>query len=146
MILFPSKSKFKKHQKGSTNFDKKEQRYILPKKGFFAIKVLKTERLKSNQIEAARKAIRKRIKKKYKIRPLLIGFSDRVATKKSSGVRMGKGKGNLNFWYFFAKSGRVIFELNKKIPKIIAYKAFRASGFKFGTGIKFICKFKNLSL
>jgi large subunit ribosomal protein L16 len=145
MIIFPFKSKFKKHQKGSLSFDKKEQRYILPKKGFFGIKILKSIRLKSNQIEAARKAIRKRIKKKYKVKPLLIGFSDRIATRKSSGVRMGKGKGSLDFWYFFAKSGRIVFELNKKIPKTIAEKAFRAAGFKFSSSIKIISRFKNLS-
>ncbi len=144
MILFPSKTKFRKHQKGSKNFSKEEQNYILPKKGFFGIKILRTTRLKSNQIEAARKAIRKRIKKKYKIKPLLIGFTDRVATRKSSGVRMGKGKGNVDFWYFCAKSGRIIFELSKKIPQGVAIKAFNAAGFKFGSSIKFISRFSNI--
>lgn len=144
MILFPSKTKYRKHQKGSNNFKKNEYNYIMPKKGFFGLKILKTIRLKTNQIEAARKAIRKRIKKKYKIKPLLIGFTDRVATRKSSGVRMGKGKGNIDFWYFYAKNGRIIFELNKKIPQGVAYKAFNAAGFKFGASIKFISKFRNI--
>lgn len=144
MILFPKKTKYKKHQKNKRAFSRGENNYILPKKGFFGLKILSTIRLKNNQIEAARKVIRKRIKKKYKIKPLLIGFTDKIATRKSSGVRMGKGKGNLDFWYFFAKKGRIIFELNRRIPKGVISKAFRAAGFKFGSSIKIISKFNNI--
>jgi len=144
MILFPQKTKYKKHQKGKNQFHGKESSYVLPKKGFYGLKLLNTVRIHSNQIEAARKVIRKRIKRKYKQQPYCNVFSDRVATKKSSGIRMGKGKGNLDYWYTTAKKGRILFELYQKIPKSIAFKALRAASLKFSSSCKVITKYNNI--
>jgi large subunit ribosomal protein L16 len=144
MLLFPRKTKFKKHQKGFYRFKGLEHGLILPKNGFYGLKLLTTSRIKNTQIEAARKAIRKRIKKKYREQVKINVFTDCVATRKSSGIRMGKGKGNLDYWYSCVKGGKIIFELKKKIPKSVAKKAFMAASFKFSVKSKFIEKYNIL--
>ena len=144
MLLFPQKSKYKKHQKGKSSFKGFESTSFFPKNGFFGLKILKTTRIKSNQIEAARKVIRKRIKKKYRLQPRSNVFPDRVATRKSSGIRMGKGKGNLDYWYATVGEGRVIFELGRLLPKGIAFKALKAASWKFSNGGKVFMKFTNV--
>lgn len=144
MLLFPRKTKYKKHQKGKFRFCKNEVNYILPKNGFYGLKVLNTGRILNNQLEAARKVIRKRIKRKFCQTLKINLFTDLSSTKKSSGVRMGKGKGNLNFWYSCASKGKIIFEVSKDVPKGVAKKAFSVAFFKFSVRCKFIETFKNL--
>lgn len=144
MLLFPQKTKYKKHQKGKNNLRRSDFNYIFPKRGFYGLKVEETIRIKSNQIEAARKVIRKRIKKRYRLLPKTGVFSDRVSTRKSSGIRMGKGKGNLDYWYTTAKAGRILFELSYQLPKGIAFKALKAASRKFASRCKIISKYSNI--
>jgi large subunit ribosomal protein L16 len=144
MLLFPKKTKYKKHQKGKSCLKRVEMRYIFPKRGFFGLKIADTIRVRSNQIEAARKVIRKRIKRRYCLAPYSNIFADRVATRKSSGVRMGKGKGNPAFWYSVACRGLILFELSILLPKAIARKALQAASYKFPAKCKIITKFGNV--
>jgi large subunit ribosomal protein L16 len=144
MLLFPAKTKYRKHQKGKSHLKGIESSYVLPKKGFFGLKLLETVRVRSNQIEAARKAISKRVKRKYKQRPLCSVFSDRIATRKSSGIRMGKGKGNLDYWYTPVRKGRILFELRLKVPRVIAFKALRAASKKFSSRCKVLSKYNQI--
>lgn len=118
MVIVPKKTKFKKYRKFKSMFFRVENRYIVPKVGILAIKLIGTGRIKNNQLEAARKVCKRKLKRKFKKEiPHFSVFSDIVVTKKSSGVRMGKGKGSLNYWASFVASGRVLIELSSLVDK-----------------------------
>lgn len=130
MILFATKNKFKKYQKLKHRLVGIEQRYILPKVGGFGLKFLGSIRLTTQQIECVRKVIRRKMVKKIKEHVKISIFPDLPVTKKSSGVRMGKGKGNIDFWCFPVTKGRVVFELGVQIPKYNAYACLLAGAKK----------------
>src|ERR1700761_9030291 len=99
MVLFPKKTKFKKCFKFKNFFHKFENRCIVPKVGASSLKIIKGGRLTSLQLESFRKVCKRKLRLKYrKETPCFNVFTDIPVTKKSSGVRMGKGKGSLNFW------------------------------------------------
>lgn len=122
-MLFPSKTKFKKSQKMRNRFKGIDNRYFMPKVGKFGLKILNTFRLTSRQIETIRKIIRRKMSSKIKEQVRLSVFPDLPVTSKSSGVRMGKGKGHLNFWCFPVISGRVLFEIGNIGSNINKYNA-----------------------
>lgn len=125
MQLFPIKTKYKKQYRRRRKLFKNESNYISPLKGFAGIKATKPFRLTSKQIEASRKVITRQLRKKFKTRLRYCVFPDLPITKKSTGVRMGKGKGNVDFWCFPVLKGQMLFEINKEIvPMSIIFKAF----------------------
>src|ERR1700679_3727411 len=130
MLLFPVKMKFKKHRKYKGKLKRSDFVKILPNNEFFfGLKILETNRISFNQIESARRVIRKKIKKKFLDQILINNPTDIPVTRKSSGVRMGRGKGNFLFWASIVKTGRVLFEFNKKIPfSILIKKALVSAG------------------
>src|SRR5277367_4284157 len=115
MVLFPGKMKFKKAQKQSRRFKGKEVRRFYPKQGFFGLKVLSCHRIRSSHLECIRRGIMRRIKKKMSDKLQICIFPDMPVTRKSSGVRMGKGKGGIEYWCTTVFSGRIIFELSKSV-------------------------------
>jgi large subunit ribosomal protein L16 len=125
MILFPIKTKYKKSHKRNRILYKTEFLSNQPSLGFSGLKALSSFRATSKQIEAVRKVITKNIKKKYKSRLKFSIFPHLPITKKSSGIRMGKGKGNVEYWCFLIKKGKILFELNKKqVPMQKAFSCF----------------------
>ena len=125
IVLFPRKYKFKKQHRRRSKQSQYEVNYIAPLLGFAGIKVQNSFRLTSVQIEASRKVITRQIRKKFKSRLRFCIFADLGITKKSSGVRMGKGKGNIHSWCTPVKAGRILFEINKNfIPINTIFKAF----------------------
>jgi|JI10StandDraft_1071094.scaffolds.fasta_scaffold71534_2 large subunit ribosomal protein L16 len=133
VLLFPLKTKFKKYHKRIKILKRKELNYNQPLFGFYGLKIKKPFRLTSVQIETLKKSISKILKKnaKSKIKSRLCIFPDISVTKKATGLRMGKGKGNVEFWCSLVKKGRIILELNKhNMPKSLAYKAFFLAGQK----------------
>lgn len=89
----------------------------------------------SNQIEAARIAMTRYIKRGGKV--WIDIFPDKPVTKKPAETRMGSGKGNPEFWVAVVKPGRVLFEMNG-IPEEIAREALRLAGHKLPCVTKFI--------
>lgn len=125
MQLFPVKTKFKKYHRRRKLMCQFEKGYNFPLENFSGIKATTTFRMTSTQIEASRKVITRQIRKKFKSKLRFCIFPDLPITKKSSGVRMGKGKGNTAFWCFPVKKGRMLFEINKNIvPVGVIFKAF----------------------
>lgn len=110
-MLFPRKIKFKKYQKAKNRFQGTDNKYFIPKIGSFGLKVINSFRLKSKHIETVRKIIKKKMLKKIREQIRLNIFPDLPVTCKSSGLRMGKGKGHLNFWCFPVVKGRILFEI-----------------------------------
>jgi len=125
LILQPKRFKYKKVRKGNL------RKYIYNSKldfGEIGLKSLESGLITSTQLEAARQAISRKIKKKGGKIWIKI-FPNTPITKKPGEVRMGKGKGNVSHWASKIRGGAIIFEVcgvNKKI----AVKAFRTGGAK----------------
>jgi large subunit ribosomal protein L16 len=105
--------------------------------GEFAIVSLEPSWIKSNQIEAARIAITRFIKRGGQVWIKI--FPDKPATKKAAGTRMGSGKGSPEFWVAVVKPGRVMFELGG-VSENIAREALRLAIHKLPLKCKIISK------
>ena len=93
--------------------------------------------IKSNQIEAARIAMTRYIKRGGKV--FIKIFPDKPVTGKPIGVRMGKGKGNLECWVAVVKPGRVLFEMNG-VSEEVAKEAMRLASHKLPIKCKFVTR------
>ena len=91
--------------------------------------------IKSNQIEAARIAMTRYIKRGGKVWIKI--FPDKPVTKKPAETRMGSGKGSPEFWVAVVKPGRILFEL-KGVEESVAREALRLAGHKLPCKVKFI--------
>ncbi|WHL25298.1 MAG: 50S ribosomal protein L16 [Candidatus Blochmannia vicinus] len=123
-MLQPKNTKFRKMHKG-------RNRGIITNDsisfGKFALKATSRGRLKSCQIEAARRAISRAIKRQGQI--WIRVFPDKPITKKPLEVRMGKGKGNVEYWVTLIQPGKILYEING-VPKELAYSAFKLGASK----------------
>jgi large subunit ribosomal protein L16 len=128
-MLLPKKVKFRKWQTGRTNLKKiaPDTRGIKLAFGSFGLKSETQARIKSNQIESARKAMSRSLTKagKYWIRI----FPDRPYTAKPAEMGMGKGKGDPQGYCFDVLPGRIIFEVDG-VDEAIAREALRKAGTK----------------
>ena len=107
-MLSPQKTKFRKQFKGRIH-GKAKGNYSL-NYGSFGLKALQPERITSRQIESARKAITRHLKRAGKMWIRI--FPDVPVSKKPAEVRMGKGKGANEFWACRVKPGRIMFEVD----------------------------------
>ena len=107
-MLMPQKTKFRKQFKGRIHGNAKGN-YSL-NYGSFGLKALQPERITSSQIESARKAITRHLKRAGKMWIRI--FPDVPVSKKPAEVRMGKGKGANEFWVCKVKPGRIMFEVD----------------------------------
>jgi large subunit ribosomal protein L16 len=107
MLIGPKKVKYKKTKKGKLG--KLEFKANDLKFGTIGLKAAESGILNSRQIEAARQAITRKIKRKGKI--WIRVFPDLPITSKATGVRMGKGKGQFSHWGARVRCGNVLFEI-----------------------------------
>lgn len=107
MFLQPTKTKYKKIQKGKLR--KLEYKTNKLKFGTIGLKAVSSAIISARQIEASRQAISRKIKKKGKL--WIRVFPDLPVTAKSIAARMGKGKGALSHWGARIKGGAVLFEI-----------------------------------
>ena len=107
-MLMPKRTKFRKQQRGRSNG--KAQRGSTINFGEIALKSIESGNITSRQIEAARVAITRKIKRGGKVWIRI--FPDYPVTKKPAETRMGKGKGNPEEWVAKIKPGRILFELS----------------------------------
>ncbi len=138
-MLFPKKVKHRKWQTGRKNPAKigNATRGTTLSFGSFGLKAQTAERLKSNQIEAARRALSKGLSKTGKIWIRI--FPDRPYTQKAAEVGMGKGKGDPQGYVFEVLPGRVIFEVDG-VEQDVAKEALRKAGTKLPLKTKFISR------
>jgi large subunit ribosomal protein L16 len=125
MFLQPKQSKYKKIRKGKLN--KLEFKSNTLKFGTFGLKAAESGTITARQIEAARQAINRKIKRKGKIWIRI--FPHLPITKKPNEVRMGKGKGPVAYWATKIKGGTVIFEICG-VNMTMAISAFKTGGAK----------------
>lgn len=124
-MLFPKKVKHRKWQVGRQSEAKRitpDTRGITVAFGSFGLRATSASRVRSNQIEAARRVISRTIGKTGKIWIRI--FPDKPMTKKAAEVPMGKGKGDLDHYVFEVHPGRIIFEVEGASEEV-AREAFR---------------------
>ena len=132
-MLSPKKTKYRKQFKGRIHGNAKGN-YEL-NFGSYGLKAMQPERITSRQIEAARKAITRQLKRVGRLWIRI--FPDVPVTKKPAEVRMGKGKGSVEFWVCRIKPGRIMFEVDG-VPLNEAKKAMELAAAKLPIKCKFI--------
>ena len=134
-MLMPKKVKYRKRHKGRMrgvayrggNLDF----------GSYGLQALECGRITDRQIEAARIAMTRYVKRGAKI--WLRIFPDKPISKKPAETRMGKGKGNPEYWVAVVKPGRMLYEM-EGIPEPIAREAFRLAAHKLSVKTRFVAK------
>ena len=134
-MLQPNKTKYRKQQKGrnrglAVNGNKVSF-------GEFGLKATTRGRITSRQIEAARRAMTRYVKRRGKIWIRI--FPDKPITKKPLEVRQGKGKGNVEYWVALIKHGKMLYEI-EGVPEDIAREAFKLAGSKLPIRTTFISR------
>ena len=132
-MLAPKRVKFRKQFKGRTKGHATRGNTVAH--GEFAIMSLEPGWITNRQIEAARIAMTRKIKRGGKVWINL--FPDKPFTKKPAETRMGKGKGSPEGWVAVVKPGRVMFELSG-VPEPLAREALRLAGQKLPIKTKFV--------
>jgi large subunit ribosomal protein L16 len=132
-MLSPKKVKFRKMQKGRMNG--KAYRGAALAFGDFGLKAMEPGWVTARQIEAARIAMTRYVKRGGRI--WIRVFPDKPISKKPAETRMGKGKGNPELWVCVVKPGRILYEM-EGVTQDVAKAAFRLAAFKLPIATKFI--------
>ena len=134
-MLLPKKTKFRKQMKGrnrglATTGNKVSF-------GEFGLQSLELGQVTARQIEAARRAISRHIKRGGKLWIRI--FPDVPVTRKPLEVRMGKGKGNVEWWAAKVQPGRMLYEM-EGVPEELAREAFRLAAAKLPVKVQFVTR------
>ena len=135
MPVMPKRSKYRKMQKGRNRG--KATRGTRVSDGEYGLQALEAGWITSNQIEAARVAMTRFIKRGGKV--WIKVFPDKPLTKKPAETRMGKGKGAPEYWVAVVKPGRVMFEI-AGVTEDVAREALRLAMHKLPVKAKFVSK------
>ena len=135
MPLMPKRTKYRKMQKGRNRGYATRGNVV--NEGEYGLQATTAGWIKGNQIEAARVAMTRYIKRGGKVWIKI--FPDKPITRKPAGTRMGKGKGNTEFWVAAVKPGRVMFEI-AGVSEETAREALRLAMNKLPIKCKFIAK------
>lgn len=139
-MLQPKKTKYRKMQKGRNKGLSNDIKIIF---GKYGLKAITRGSISSKQIESARKVISRYIKKQGYMWIRI--FPDKPITKKPLEVRMGKGKGNVEYWVAVIKPGKILYELDG-IKESLAKKIFKLASAKLSVKTTFVIKKKLLWL
>jgi large subunit ribosomal protein L16 len=132
-MLSPKKTKYRKQHKGRIKGNAKggfELNF-----GQYGLKALQPERVTARQIEAARRAISRHVKRVGRL--WIRVFPDVPVTAKPTEVRMGSGKGSVEYWAARVQPGRILFELDG-VPEDVARGAFDRASAKLPIKTKFV--------
>ena len=124
-MLSPKRTKFRKLHKGRIKGEAKGGTDL--NFGSFGLKALEPERITARQIESARRAMTRQMKRQGRVWIRI--FPDVPVTQKPTEVRMGKGKGSVEYWAAKVKPGRVMFEIDG-VAEPIAREALRLAAMK----------------
>ncbi len=134
-MLQPKRTKFRKVQKGRLKGVAKGGTQLTF--GAYGLKALQAERVTARQIEAARRAITRHMKRTGKV--WIRVFPDLPVTAKPTEVRMGKGKGSVEYWAARVKPGRILFEIDG-VPREVAEEAMRLAAAKLPIKCRFVAR------
>jgi large subunit ribosomal protein L16 len=135
MVLMPKRVKFRKSQRG-----RRKGRAISGSKisfGEFGLQALEAAWVKNTQLEAARVALTRSVRRGGKVWIRI--FPDKSVSKKPAETRMGKGKGMPEYWVSVVKPGRIIFEM-EGVPFDLAKSAMRLAASKLPMRTKFVTR------
>jgi large subunit ribosomal protein L16 len=138
-MLMPKRVKYRKTQRG--RMKGKSLRGSTLAFGQYGLKAMEPGWVSNRQIEAARVALTRSLKRGGKIWIRI--FPDKPVTKKPAETRMGKGKGNPEFWVAVVKPGRILYEM-EGVSEEIAREAFRTAGQKIGVATRFVMRSRAL--
>lgn len=134
-MLMPSRTKFRKVRKGRVRGVASTGNYIAF--GDYALQAVGQDRVSARQIEAARQAMTRYIKRGGKIWIRI--FPHTVVTKKPQDVKMGSGKGNPEYWVAKVKPGTILFEM-QGVDIATAKEAMRLAGNKLSVKTRFVTR------
>lgn len=134
-MLAPKKFKHRKQHKGRIHGNAKGGSYI--SFGTYGLKAMSPNRVTSRQIEAARRAITRHLKRQGKVWIRI--FPDVPVTKKPLEVRQGKGKGSVEYWAARVKPGRIMFEVDG-VDEGLAREALDLASMKLPVKTKFVTR------
>ena len=124
-MLQPKRTKYRKQHKGRIHGTAKGGTTL--NFGSYGLKAIEPERITARQIEAARRAMTRHMKRQGRVWIRI--FPDVPVTKKPTEVRMGKGKGPVEYWAVKVKPGRIMFEIDG-VTDSVAREAFRLASMK----------------
>ena len=134
-MMSPKKMKFRKQHKGRIHGVATSGTYL--SYGSFGLKAMSPERITARQIEAARRAISRCIKRQGRLWIRI--FPDVPVSKKPLEVRMGSGKGSPEFYVSRVKPGKIMFELDG-VPRAVAEEAFSLASAKLPIKVRFVSR------
>src|SRR5208282_5436122 len=134
-MLQPTRTKFRKQHKGRIHGAAKAGTSL--NFGAFGLKALEPERITAREIEAARRAITRHMKRAGRV--WIRVFPDVPVSKKPAEVRMGSGKGAPEYWVAKIKPGRILFEIDG-VDHETAKEAMRLGAAKLSVSTKFIAR------
>ena len=138
-MLSPKRTKYRKAFKGKIRGDSKGG-YTLAF-GTFGLKALQPERVTARQIEATRRAITRQMKRQGKV--WIRVFPDLPVSSKPIEVRMGKGKGSVDYWAARVAPGRILFEIDG-VPEETAREALRLGAAKLPVKCKIVKRIEGI--
>ncbi len=132
-MLQPKRTKFRKQQKGRNRGLAHRGNEV--SFGEYGLKAVGRGRITARQIEAARRTITRKVKRGGKLYIRI--FPDKPITKKPLEVRMGKGKGNVEYWVAQVQPGRMLYEI-EGVPEELAREAFKLAAAKLPVETTFV--------
>ena len=134
-MLSPKRTKFRKAHKGRLKGEAKGGTEL--NFGAYGLKAMEPERITARQIEAARRAITRHMRRQGRV--WIRVFPDLPVSQKPAEVRQGKGKGSVEYWAARVKPGRIMFELDG-VPLDLARRAFELAAAKLPIKTKFVTR------
>ncbi|WP_417308841.1 50S ribosomal protein L16 [Devosia sp.] len=134
-MLQPKRTKFRKAHKGRIHGNAKGGTELAF--GQYGLKSQEPERITARQIEAARRAITRQMKRAGRV--WIRVFPDLPVSKKPTEVRMGKGKGSVEYWAARVKPGRILFEIDG-VPDDVAKEALRLGAMKLPVSTRVVTR------
>ena len=135
-MLMPKRVKFRKQMRG--RMKGKAHRGADVHFGDLGLQSLEPGWVSARQIEAARRAMVRHMRRRGKVWIRI--FPDKPITKRAAESRMGKGKGNVEFWAAVVKPGRILFEVGGGVPDDIAREALRLASYKLSVKTKIVAR------
>ncbi|MEJ2706416.1 MAG: 50S ribosomal protein L16 [Anaerolineales bacterium] len=135
-MLMPKRVKWRKQMRG--RMKGKAYRGAEVSFGDFGLQALEPGWVSARQIEAARRAIVRAMRRRGKFWIRI--FPDKPVTKRAAETRMGKGKGNVEYWVAVVKPGRIMFEVGGGLPDEISKEALRLAQYKLPIKTKIVAR------
>jgi large subunit ribosomal protein L16 len=135
-MLMPKRTKYRKQMRG--RMKGKASRGVEIHFGDYGLQALEPSWISARQIESCRRAMVRAMKRRGKVWIRI--FPDKPITKRAAESRMGKGKGDVEFWAAVVKPGRILFEIGGEVDESTAREALRLASYKLPIKTKVVIR------